>query len=160
MSEALQQLLDTLSIWRRIDTNIYRGQTPETRNKRVFGGQVFAQAMRAAQDTVQKTAWCIPSTPIFCAPVIPQCLYSMRSMEFVTAAHLPPAGSLPPSAAKRFLIRSYHFRWRGRAVSSGDMPDCGGQKDLEMTTSAGQKDARSSRKTSAKPQQPPLFAPD
>ena len=51
MSEALQQLLDTLSL-EKIDENIYRGQTPESSNKRVFGGQVFAQAMRAAQDTV------------------------------------------------------------------------------------------------------------
>lgn len=51
MTEALAQLLDTLDL-DKIDANIYRGQTPETRNKRVFGGQVFAQAMRAAQDTV------------------------------------------------------------------------------------------------------------
>ena len=46
MTEALTQLLDTLDL-EKIDTNIYRGQTPATRNKRVFGGQVFAQAMRA-----------------------------------------------------------------------------------------------------------------
>ena len=51
MSEALTQLLDTLDL-EKIDVNIYRGQTPKTRNRRVFGGQVFAQAMRAAQDTV------------------------------------------------------------------------------------------------------------
>jgi acyl-CoA thioesterase-2 len=53
MTEALAQLLDTLNL-EKIDTNIYRGQTPATRNKRVFGGQVFAQAMRAAQDTVEE----------------------------------------------------------------------------------------------------------
>ena len=47
MSEALQQLLDVLSL-EKIDTNIYRGITAKTKNKRVFGGQVFAQAMRAA----------------------------------------------------------------------------------------------------------------
>lgn len=51
MSAALRQLLDTLDL-EKIDVNIYRGQTPKTRNRRVFGGQVFAQAMRAAQDTV------------------------------------------------------------------------------------------------------------
>jgi acyl-CoA thioesterase-2 len=51
MTEALAQLLNTLDL-EKIDANIYLGQTPETRNKRVFGGQVFAQAMRAAQDTV------------------------------------------------------------------------------------------------------------
>jgi acyl-CoA thioesterase-2 len=51
MTEALQKLLTILEL-EIIDTNIYRGFTPETSNKRVFGGQVFAQAMRAAQDTV------------------------------------------------------------------------------------------------------------
>jgi len=51
MSEALNQLLDILKL-EKIDTNLYRGVTPKTTNKRVFGGQVFAQAMRAAQDTV------------------------------------------------------------------------------------------------------------
>ncbi|MBT6027542.1 MAG: acyl-CoA thioesterase II [Porticoccaceae bacterium] len=51
MSEALKQLLDILKL-EKIDTNLYRGITPETSGKRVFGGQVFAQAMRAAQDTV------------------------------------------------------------------------------------------------------------
>ena len=51
MSNPLEQLLDTLDL-EKIDVNIYRGQTPKTRNRRVFGGQVFAQAMRAAQDTV------------------------------------------------------------------------------------------------------------
>lgn len=51
MSDALQQLLDTLTL-EKIDENIYRGQTPQSTFKRVFGGQVFAQAMRAAQNTV------------------------------------------------------------------------------------------------------------
>ena len=51
MSEALAQLLDTLDLG-KLDVNIYRGQTPKSRNRRVFGGQVFAQALRAAQDTV------------------------------------------------------------------------------------------------------------
>ena len=53
MTEALQQLLDILQL-EKIDTNIYRGFTPETSNRRVFGGQVFVQAMRAAQDTVNE----------------------------------------------------------------------------------------------------------
>jgi acyl-CoA thioesterase-2 len=53
MNDALQQLLDILQL-EKIDTNIYRGSTPETTNQRVFGGQVFAQAMRAAQDTVDQ----------------------------------------------------------------------------------------------------------
>ncbi|HIK80634.1 MAG TPA: acyl-CoA thioesterase II, partial [Porticoccaceae bacterium] len=46
MSEALNQLLNILKL-EKIDTNLYRGVTPKTTNKRVFGGQVCAQAMRA-----------------------------------------------------------------------------------------------------------------
>ena len=37
MSEALQKLLNILEL-EKIDTNIYRGTTPETTNSRVFGG--------------------------------------------------------------------------------------------------------------------------
>ena len=51
MTEALQQLLEILQL-EKIDSNFYRGFTPDTNNRRVFGGQVFGQAMRAAQDTV------------------------------------------------------------------------------------------------------------
>ncbi|MEH6549938.1 MAG: acyl-CoA thioesterase II [Pseudomonadales bacterium] len=47
----LAQLIDFLSL-EKIDENLYRGVSPVSRNPRVFGGQVFAQAMRAAQDTV------------------------------------------------------------------------------------------------------------
>tara|TARA_Y100000994_G_C15689055_1_gene440797 strand:- start:48 stop:926 length:879 start_codon:yes stop_codon:yes gene_type:complete len=37
----------------RLDANTFIGQTPSTSLKRVFGGQVFAQAMRSAQNTVE-----------------------------------------------------------------------------------------------------------
>ena len=51
MTEALDTLLLILKL-EKIDECLYRGVTPKTPNQRVFGGQVFAQAMRAAQDTV------------------------------------------------------------------------------------------------------------
>ena len=70
MTEALQQLLDVLSL-EKIDTNLYRGCTPETKNKRVFGGQVFAQAMRAAQDTVDNDRMIHDQHAYFPRPVNP-----------------------------------------------------------------------------------------
>ena len=49
MKQAFDELLDILNL-EKIDECLYRGITPQTHNRRVFGGQVFAQAMRAAQD--------------------------------------------------------------------------------------------------------------
>jgi acyl-CoA thioesterase-2 len=47
----LDMLLDTLDL-ESIDRDIFRGKTPPTRLQRVFGGQVAAQALVAAQRTV------------------------------------------------------------------------------------------------------------
>jgi len=47
----LAMLLDTLDL-ETIDRDIFRGKTPPTRLQRVFGGQVAAQALVAAQRTV------------------------------------------------------------------------------------------------------------
>lgn len=51
MKQAFDELLSILNL-EKIDECLYRGITPQTHSRRVFGGQVFAQAMRAAQDTV------------------------------------------------------------------------------------------------------------
>ena len=51
-TDQLSELVNRFLTLEKIDENIYRGITPESQLKRVFGGQVFAQAMRAAQDTV------------------------------------------------------------------------------------------------------------
>jgi len=52
MGEALDLLLDRLAL-ERIDDDIYRGQNEPTRWGRLFGGQVAAQALAAAQRTVE-----------------------------------------------------------------------------------------------------------
>jgi acyl-CoA thioesterase-2 len=44
-------LLDTLDL-EEIDSDLFRGKTPPTRLQRIFGGQVAAQALVAAQRTV------------------------------------------------------------------------------------------------------------
>mgnify|MGYP000321011546 FL=1 len=77
MNDALQQLLDILQL-EKIDTNIYRGSTPETTNQRVFGGQVFAQAMRAAQDTVDQDRLIHSQHAYFLRPGDPLSLYFMK----------------------------------------------------------------------------------
>ena len=51
MSQDWQILLELMAL-ERVDKNIYRGNNHQTRNNRLFGGQVLAQSMRAAQDTV------------------------------------------------------------------------------------------------------------
>lgn len=52
MGKALDALLDRLDL-ERIDEDIFRGQNEPTRWGRLFGGQVAAQALAAAQRTVE-----------------------------------------------------------------------------------------------------------
>ncbi len=51
MSEALDFLVDLLDL-EPIEVNIFRGVSPDEERQRVFGGQVAAQALRAAGRTV------------------------------------------------------------------------------------------------------------
>ena len=52
MSETIDQLITTLDL-ERIEENIYRGHSPDTGWKRVYGGQVIGQALSAATRTVE-----------------------------------------------------------------------------------------------------------
>jgi acyl-CoA thioesterase-2 len=51
MSAAMQELLAILDL-EKLEHNLYRGRTPKTSWQRVFGGQTIAQALVAAQRTV------------------------------------------------------------------------------------------------------------
>ena len=51
MSQDWQILLELMAL-EKIDENTYRGNNHQTLNNRLFGGQVLAQSMRAAQETV------------------------------------------------------------------------------------------------------------
>ncbi|MCW2527583.1 MAG: tesB [Pseudonocardiales bacterium] len=51
MAATVQELLDLLNL-EYIDTDLYRGAQPRILRPRVFGGQVLAQALAAAYDTV------------------------------------------------------------------------------------------------------------
>ncbi|MCB1466316.1 MAG: acyl-CoA thioesterase II [Rhizobiaceae bacterium] len=52
MSEALQDLLNILDL-EQLEHNLFRGRSPNTSWQRVFGGQTIAQALVAAQRTVE-----------------------------------------------------------------------------------------------------------
>ncbi|CAN5495340.1 acyl-CoA thioesterase II [soil metagenome] len=54
MPAGLKSLLDTLDL-EYIEVNLYRGRSPQIGRERVFGGQVVAQALVAAQRTVDPT---------------------------------------------------------------------------------------------------------
>ena len=51
MNEKLEDLINLLDI-ERIEVNLFRGQSPSDRWQRVFGGQVLAQALHAAYQTI------------------------------------------------------------------------------------------------------------
>ena len=53
MGQALDHLVTLLDL-ERIDENLYRGQNERTRWGRLFGGQIAAQALAAAQRTVEE----------------------------------------------------------------------------------------------------------
>lgn len=53
MGEATRKLVDLLDL-EELDTNLFRGQQPETIRQRVYGGQVAAQALIAASRTVEE----------------------------------------------------------------------------------------------------------
>ena len=52
MSSAMQELLDILNL-EKLEHNLYRGRSPKVDWQRVFGGQTIAQALVAAQRTVE-----------------------------------------------------------------------------------------------------------
>ena len=53
MGEATAKLIDLLDL-EQLDTDLFRGQQPETIRQRVYGGQVAAQALIAATRTVDE----------------------------------------------------------------------------------------------------------
>lgn len=53
MGEATARLIDLLDL-EQLDTDLFRGQQPETIRQRVYGGQVAAQALIAASRTVDE----------------------------------------------------------------------------------------------------------
>ena len=55
MTSAVQELVETLDL-EPLESNLFRGRSPQTRWQRVFGGQVIGQALVAACRTVEDVA--------------------------------------------------------------------------------------------------------
>ncbi len=130
MSEALQQLLDTLSL-EKIDENIYRGQTPETSNKRVFGGQVFAQAMRAAQDTVPEDRMVHSQHAYFLRPGDPSVpiLYQVDGIR--DGGSFTTRRVVASQRGKAIFNTEMSFQVPEQGLNhQADMPDCVGPEEL------------------------------
>lgn len=131
MSEALQQLLDVLSL-EKIDTNIYRGITAKTKNKRVFGGQVFAQAMRAAQDTVDQDRMVHSQHAYFLRPGDPSVpiLYEVDAIR--DGGSFTTRRVVGSQRGKAIFNTEMSFQVMESGLShQADMPDCAGPENLE-----------------------------
>ena len=131
MSKALQQLLNVLSL-ENIDTNIYRGVTPETTNKRVFGGQVFAQAMRAAQDTVDQERMVHSQHAYFLRPGDPSVpiLYEVDAIR--DGGSFTTRRVVGSQHGKAIFNTELSFQIMESGLShQADMPNCVGPEGLE-----------------------------
>ncbi len=131
MSKALQQLLDVLSL-EKIDTNIYRGVTPETTNERVFGGQVFAQAMRAAQDTVDQERMVHSQHAYFLRPGDPSVpiLYEVDAIR--DGSSFTTRRVVGSQRGKAIFNTELSFQIIESGLShQADMPNCVGPEGLE-----------------------------
>lgn len=72
MSDPVGNLLELLDI-ERLEHDLFRGQSPDERtNQRVFGGQVIAQALVAAQRTVSNDRMCHSLHAYFIRPGDPK----------------------------------------------------------------------------------------
>lgn len=131
MSKALQQLLNVLSL-EKIDTNIYRGVTPETTNERVFGGQVFAQAMRAAQDTVDQERMVHSQHAYFLRPGDPSVpiLYEVDAIR--DGSSFTTRRVVGSQRGKAIFNTELSFQIIESGLShQADMPNCVGPEGLE-----------------------------
>ena len=131
MTEALAQLLDTLNL-EKIDANIYRGQTPETRNKRVFGGQVFAQAMRAAQDTVSGDRMVHSQHAYFLRPGDPSVPILFEVDGIRDGRSFTTRRVVASQRGKAIFNTELSFQVMESGLShQADMPVCAGPEELE-----------------------------
>jgi acyl-CoA thioesterase II len=131
MSDALKELINLLNL-EKIDANIYRGRTPETTNVRVFGGQVFAQAMRAAQDTVSDERSVHSQHAYFLRPGDPSLpiLYEVDAIR--DGNSFTTRRVVASQRGKAIFNTELSFQIMEPGLSHQfDMPDCPGPEGLE-----------------------------
>jgi len=159
MSKALQKLLNILDL-EKIDTNIYRGTTPETTNSRVFGGQVFAQAMRAAQDTVDDERLVHSQHAYFLRPGDPNVpiLYEVDNIR--DGGSFTTRRVVASQRGKAIFNTEMSFQVLEEGLNhQADMPDCPGPDDLEDDNHRWAKireQLNASTKTKSSKHRPPL----
>ena len=101
MPSSAAELVELLDI-ETLDTDLFRGRSPDTDRQRVFGGQVAAQALIAAIRTVARPAsTCTRCTPTSCAPATPRSRSSTTPSGSATAARSRPGGWWRASTATR-----------------------------------------------------------
>jgi len=131
MSEALKELIDLLNL-EKIDANIYRGQTPHTTNVRVFGGQVFAQAMRAAQDTVGDDRMVHSQHAYFLRPGDPSVPILFEVDAIRDGNSFTTRRVVASQRGKAIFNTELSFQVMESGLSHQfDMPDCPGPEGLE-----------------------------
>ena len=137
MKEALVQLLDTLEL-EKIDDNIYRGQTPETHNKRAFGGQVFAQAMLAAQDIVSGEGHDALAERVLSAPGNPSVPIGYEDGGIREGRSFTTRRVVTSQRGRAIFNTELSFQLVGSGFShQAEMPTCVGQKGFNTTAFNG-----------------------
>ncbi|MFT4021203.1 MAG: acyl-CoA thioesterase II [Acinetobacter sp.] len=76
MANLTQELIDILSL-EKLEENIYRGQSRNLVGKRVFGGQVLGQALRAASYTTDRPAHSLHAYFLFAGDINAPIIYEV-----------------------------------------------------------------------------------
>ena len=131
MNDVFRQFLEVLNL-EKIDECLYRGSTLKTHHPRVFGGQVFAQAMRAAQDTVIKNRFIHSQHAYFLRPgdtALP-IIYTVDEIRDGTS--FTTRRVIASQRGKAIFNTSMSFQIREQGLQhQHKMPDCAGPDELE-----------------------------
>ena len=102
MNALTQELVDLLSL-EKLEENIFRGQSRNLVGKRVFGGQVLGQALRAASYTADRPAHSLHAYFLYGGDIHAPIIYEVDRC--VTVRALSAAKFAPFSMAGLFLPR-------------------------------------------------------
>ena len=131
MEDVFSQFLEVLKL-EKIDECLYRGSNLKTHHPRVFGGQVFAQAMRAAQDTVKKNRFIHSQHAYFLRPgdsALP-IVYTVDEIRDGTS--FTTRRVIASQRGKAIFNTSMSFQIREQGLHhQHKMPDCAGPDELE-----------------------------
>lgn len=111
-SDPMVNLIATLDL-EKLEENLYRGESPQIGWQRVFGGQVIAQALIAAQRTVDDDRFVHSLHAYFMRPGDPLVPIVYQVERIRDGASFCTAAWSPSSTARRFFPCRRHFRsWR------------------------------------------------